>query len=526
MAYQGLEVNIPLGLFGIISDLPPSDIPLGAVIDARNVSMINGYIEKAPGTLVWNPDHQLPAGIVSIYDYWPETHLQRLIAVTEDGQVFRDIGDRTFSNATAIKAGLGPLTPNVSIVEGGQETAGREKKLFLFTEGNNQVQVLEGDGVSLLDIAAPASDWTNPNYPTYGVIHRNRLWAFQGQFSYASDTGDHENFQSNFLFNPIFPGEGGAIKGAFVFKGRLFAFKDEGFVYYLDDQDTNSSNWVWRKLASNFGLSGPNAIIDALNDMIAGNTTGTLTSYVATDKLGDVESADIFRSSSMENWARKNLDRTGIRFQHGMYYPEKKLAFFTYRTYARPENDALLVIDLNGQQPKLYLWPKGTPQCLAMRRDLYEIPRPIYGDSEGFVHMLDYADRIEGDTAYTSSFQTPFLDFRQVDPSLAGKQKHFDYLKLEFIEAGNWDVFIDYYIDGKFIETKTLSMDIDSEYLGTFALDEDLLRGEHSKASQVPLRGTGRNISFVVRNSGARQTFKITGMQVGFRPSGQQASSF
>lgn len=526
MAYEGIEAPIPLAAFGIVTDLAPGDIPAGAVIDARNISMENGYIEKAPGSLLYNEDFQLSAGIVSLFDYWPATHLQRMIALTKDGKVFRDIGDRSFSSATPIRTGLGTLSPNCCLVEGGQETSGRDKKLFVFTEGKNQIQVLEADIPVVREISAPSVDWTNPKFPTCGVLHRNRLWAFQGQFSYASDTGNHENFTSNFIFNPIFPGEGGAIKGAYVFKGRLFAFKDEGFVYYLDDTDTNSANWVWRRLSASFGLSGPNAVIDALNDMLAGNTTGTVTSYAASDKLGDVESADIFRAAAMEGWARRNLNRAGISQQHAIYYAEKKLAFFTYRTFARTENDSLIVIDVNRQEPRLYLWEKGTPECLALRRDINNIQRPIYGSSDGYVHFMDYADRIEGNAAFEGSFQTPHTDFRYLSGELATSQKHFDYLRVEYIPVGDWNVLVDYYIDGKYFDTVTIPMQQEELFLGEFTLGRDRLRGEHSKTFQVPLRGTGRTISFVLRNDGLDEEFKITGMKVGFRASGQQASKF
>ena len=121
------------------------------------------------------------------------------------------------------------------------------------------------------EIASPAADWVSPNYPTVGVIHRNRLWAFMKQRAYASDTGNHENHLSNNLTQAIFPGEGGSVIGAFVFKGRLFAFKEGGFVYYLNDDDPDSDNWNWLKLASNFGLSSPHGILQALDDMIAVN---------------------------------------------------------------------------------------------------------------------------------------------------------------------------------------------------------------------------------------------------------------
>lgn len=80
------------------------------------------------------------------------------------------------------------------------------------------MQVLSGDSATMSEIASPAADWVSPNYPTVGVIHRNRLWAFMKQRAYASDTGNHENHLSNNLTQAIFPGEGGSVIGAFVLK--------------------------------------------------------------------------------------------------------------------------------------------------------------------------------------------------------------------------------------------------------------------------------------------------------------------
>jgi hypothetical protein len=237
MSYSGNIATIPLGQIGLLTDLPPGEIARGALIKATNVSFETGLITKAPGSLRYNTQ-VLPAGIVAGIDWHPDVVTQRLIVACSNGSIYRDIGDRLFSGAVAITSGLGTLTPRSKFVEGGGETAGRDKKLFFFSGGAAQLKVLEGDGVEFTTINNPAADWTTPNFPTCGLVHRNRLWAFMKSRAYASDSGDHENFTSNYLTQAIFPGEGGDISGAFVFKGRLFAFKQGGFVYYLEDDPT------------------------------------------------------------------------------------------------------------------------------------------------------------------------------------------------------------------------------------------------------------------------------------------------
>lgn len=523
MAYTGVQATIPFGQVGLLTDAAPSDIPPNAFITCRNISMEKGMVEKAPGTLRYNAT-PLPAGIVAIVDYWPNIATQRKFAATSAGNIYRDIGDRLFSGNVAIATGLGALDPNSFFIIGGQETALRPKKLFFFSSGLNQVKVLTDDGTTFNNIASPAADWTAGRYPKVGCLHRNRLWAFSGQFAYASNTGDHENFQSSALAGSIFPGEGGEVKGAFVFKGRLFAFKDGGFVYFLDDTDTSSANWFWRKISANFGLSAPHAVVDALDFMLAGNTTGTITNYSATDAFGDVEAQDLFRNANVENWVRENTSKSGLPFQHSVYYAEKKQAFFTYRSGYRTTNDMLLVLDAGRQDLRIYPWIKGTPECLALYRDSFGIDRPMYGDASGYINLMDYEDRLEGTASYSGEFQTPHLDFRFIDQSLAHKQKHFDFLSVEFVHGGNWNVTCDYYIDGKYYDSINFEQQIGDNYLNQFLLNTDYLAQSNSFNVTKPLKGTGRRISFKFRQAGANQSFQIASITVGLRPSGEQAT--
>ena len=105
MAYTGQVVKIPLGDYGILTDMAPGDLPLGALIEAKNVVVNNGTVQKAPGSYVHNPDNQLDGAIVAMFDWFPEPTKQRLIVATETGKIYRDT-DRTFNLATPITTGL------------------------------------------------------------------------------------------------------------------------------------------------------------------------------------------------------------------------------------------------------------------------------------------------------------------------------------------------------------------------------------------------------------------------------------
>jgi hypothetical protein len=465
----------------------------------------------------------LPAGIVALFDWWPNVVTQRLIVACTNGSIYRDIGDRIFSSATAIATGLGALTPTCEFIEGGSETAGRNKKLFFFS-GTAQLKVLEGDASSFANVSAPAADWTTPNFPTCGTVHRNRLWAFMKQRAYASDTGNHENFTSNYLTQAIFPGEGGNITGVHVFKGRLFAFKEGGFVYYLEDTDTSSDNWVWRKLASNFGLASQHGVIEVNNDMIAVNESGSPISYNAVNALGDIESADVLRLLQIEEYVRNSTSLNGLGVIHALYYEAKMQAFFTYRTASKPNNDTLLHIDFNRQNPRAAFWSKDQADCLGLRKDINKVQRPMYGSADGYVYLMDREDRLVGSSSYTGEFKTGHLDFRFLDEKLAAKNKLFDFLEVEFVPQGSWNLDVDVYIDGNFSETIQFLMDVRDDGLGSFTLDVDPLGREEAQTLRRPLHGSGRRISFHCKQAGSNQSFAVASLSIGFRVSAEQAT--
>jgi hypothetical protein len=524
MSYSGKTCTIPLGQIGLFTDVPPGEVPRGALVKANDVSFETGAITKAPGSLRYNTQ-VLPSAIVAVHDWWPDVVTQRLIALCENGSLYRDIGDRVFSGAVAINSGLMSCGPRSSFVEGGAETALRPKKLFLFT-GTNQVQVLEGDGSAFAEIEEPATDWATPNFPLFGFVHRNRLWAFMGNRAYASPTGDHEDFTGGtILTQAIYPGEGGDLVGGWIFKGRPFVFKDGGFVYYLDDSDPDSDNWTWRKIASNFGLASPHSVFETTNDMIALNESGGLISYSAVNTYGGVDSADMWKLLQISDFIRTNTSLSGVSQTHAIYYEDKKQIFITGRDSYRTHNNLLIHIDLNRQQPRAALWKKDTADCLSFRRDINKVKRPIYGAADGYVYLMDKEDRLVGSSAYTGEFKTGHYDFRDFGEGIAEKNKLFDHLAVEFVPQGDWDLFVDVYIDGKFSETIDFPMTVTDDGLGSFTLDTDPLGREEAQTITKPLHGSGRRISFHARQSGSNQNFEVTSFTVGFRLSAEQATN-
>lgn len=520
MSYAGEKVKIPLGEFGLLTDIAPDKAPPNSLINAKNVSFQNGTIQKAPGVIKWNSS-ALPASVVAVHDWWPDTVTQRMIAVTSAGAIYKG-RDRQFGSA--LNTGLGALTPNCVFAEGGAEAATRSRKLFLFTGGLTNPYVLTADGTAFAAIASPNTDWTVGRYPKFGVIHRGSLWAFAGQFSYMGDSANHENFASNTTTYEVYAGEGGELRGAFVYKGRLFAFKDGGFVYALIDEDVDSDNWFWQKVASNFGLSAPNAIDEVLDDLFAGNTTGTITSYAATQKLGNIEAADLVQQLQFESHLRTNASKNGLAEQHMLYYAEKKWLFATYRSAYLTYNDMLIVFDFSREQvTRPSYWVKGNPNCLASYLDVNQIERPMYGDRNGFVMLMDREDRSEGGTAYTGDFQLQHIDFSHVNQALGGMEKHFDFLQVHYIPESSGDLSCDYFIDGRYIDTITFPMiRYTPPELNVLVLGTDRLRQANQETATRKLACSGKTFSARFYNAGNNQSFQIAAVTVMFRPGSEK----
>lgn len=526
MSYSGNKAKINLGNYGLLTDVSPDQVPPGALIKANNVCFFNGAVQKAPGTITWNAT-ALTAGIVAAHYWQPNLSVERMIAVTSDGKIYKG-RDRAFQpaiNSTIASV----LTPNCVFAEGGAEVSGNNKKLFLFTAGATNPYVLNGDGTAFATIAHPATDWTGSGtYPKFGVVHRNQLWAFAGQISYASDSGNHEDFQNvtTTLVEPVYPGEGGELRGGYVFKGRLFAFKDGGFVYMLNDQSVNQTDWYWQKIASNFGLSAPNACAEVLDDLMVGNTSGTITSYAATQNLGNIEAADIIQAMQFEAFLRGNTSKVGVPFQHIRYYAEKKLLFATYRSAYYTQNDMLIVIDF-GRTDKLRpaFWIKGSPQCLATYKDVNQITRPMYGDAAGFLHLMDAEDRTEGGTSYLGEFQISHLDMSHLGPQFSSQEKHFDFLAVHYVPESSGNLSCDYFLDGRYIETLTFPMiQYTRPELGVLTLGTDRLAQPNIETCVRKLSGAGRTFSARFYNSGSNESFQIPSVTVYFRAGSDKAT--
>jgi hypothetical protein len=506
VSYQGQTAIIPFGRGGLLTDAPDTHVLPLNLIKADNVTLVNDVLEKDFGSMRWN-ETALATGIVNFCEWWPNEATQRVIALGADGKVYRFAN--AYSSAEVTPSGGAPTTLNTArltqLVAAGQESQSRNRKLFILT-GSSAVQVLSGDATVRTTIASPAADWSGTNQPFGGFMHRSRLFLFGNKNNphgvYASPADDHEDFldASTLLFS-VYPGEGERIVCGFVYAKRAFVVKYPRGLYVLNDTDTNSANWFFERALGSFGATSPNGFAAFFDDCAVCNPFGGVSSIRASDTTLDVQSSDIFNVLRVQKYVRDEMARDVSQVRFGLYYEDKKQAYFTFRSASSQENDRLAILSFKEQNAPALTWStKDQPNCLAAIKDASGIERPAYGASDGFIYTLDSENRWVGTpdgvtkAGYSIDAQTAHMDFRVVDAPSASRVKVFDALELVYQATGEYDVLVDVFLDGEFSETLRFRLSGGSE-LSSFRLDETRLDGEVPRYQIQDLHGEARTIS-------------------------------
>jgi hypothetical protein len=570
--YRGQNILIPLGGGGLQTDIPQNRIAPTKLIEAENITLVNGYLEKSPGSKRWNQFNKntgsttVPNGIAAFAEFNPSSGNQRIIALANDGLVYKFNSPYVRVQVTPQTGAPSPLnmTRQPHITVAGNETATKARKVFIFS-GLSQIQVIEGDNDTYRPIANPALDWAS-SYPTFGLVYRSRLWCFGNpnlpDFLYASEFANFENFTpsspakpTDFRFFDIFPGEGSGISGAFVFKNRLFVCKRPRGLFQLNDDDPNPDFWYFTRVNEDFGLASPHSIAQVFDDALMFNSQGTVTLLSAAFQLGDIESADLFNNSAVERYFRQLVSGYGLPDTKAMYYPDKKQVYFSIQSKSGDRADTIAVIDLFGKEGQIYINNKDDPNFFNLITDDSGISRPHYCSDDGNIYNIDsrntlaknyeagpyiYDDYWEDiytelsplvGTVYEMVAQTPHMDFGFADPNVATRTKKFDFLELSFQPTGDWVVYADIYIDSEYKETIQFNLNRDRplapivappSVINGFQLDVDRLDGDFPKSVRKPLHGQGRTISVKFRSNGYAQDIKLQSIMVYFRVSDER----
>jgi hypothetical protein len=212
----------------------------------------------------------------------------------------------------------------------------------------------------------------------------------------------------------------------------------------------------------------------------------------------------------MLTWVRDNIDQSRLGDAQAIFYPNKREAHFCLTRLGGATNNIRMVIDFNRTDRIRFRYSdKDAIESIWLVRDQNQVPRPSGGDALGNVWSMDQAVKAVNGGGYASVFQTPHLDFSNVDPALAGRRKNGKFLQVIAESRGNWSVVVDVYWDGKYVHTMLFNMGSVGAPLGSFTLDSDVLAGAALIVKRRRVFGGGMRLSLVFSLTAANQDFSI-----------------
>lgn len=516
MAYRGSIAPIPIGILGYNATKNQTEVQAGQLIRAEGVSFSSGSLRKEGGAEKYNETAiSGDPAVLGAHDWWPVSSTQRLIALCDDGVLYKDSGDGSFG--TALKSGMTVSATVPIFVEGGAESSADDKKLFVYT-GQNQVQVLTADGATTSDIGSNKPvDWAS-SYPTFGLIHDTRHMGGGNSSDphrlYYSLSTDHEDFVTAGAGSiSVFPGEGDGLVGGISFNQYIVLFKRPAGIYYIDTSDPSISNWITRRVNQQVGLAGPSAIAtfesEAGSGVVFLDTTGRLQDLSGVTSLS-FGTRGIGRDAKIVEFMRDNLNLSELDNARMRFYPEKNELYIQLAGVGSQNLNVRLMADMDTQGLiKFHYSFRDTATCLFMRQDSDKILRPMFGDNAGFIWQLDTETRSKDGSGYSMEWQTRHDDLSDLDPILATRRKNGQFLEMIAEPKGNWALNVDIYWDAVLTQTVSFNMGVTGSALGTFVLGTDKLASSQVLNKRKRITGGGRRFSIAGRASGAGQDFSI-----------------
>lgn len=533
MAAQFIIAEIPLGRRGLNSSNNQAEIQIESLIEANNITYENNLIQKEGGaekfTSTSTPPLATTVAVIGGWEWKPDQATSRPVILGSNGTYLKDDGSGAFTTAT-LASGL-TATGVVTFVEGGNEAAGRDRKLFMFA-GGMIPQVLAGDGASTASVANPPADWLTTAAgasPTFGLFHDNRVWGggnsnFPHGLYYSSAT-DHEEFSTADagLFT-VYPGQGETLVGGVSFRGVIFAFKRPRGIYIVDTSDPTITNWSVALLNNNIGLASPRTITQVdlpdRDDVLFMDQNGTFR-FLTQVSDEQVQGRDISADAGMDEWMRDNVNFAKLNKARMQYYPNKREVHVLVAEGTATTLSQRIVIDLNAidGKPRYRLNDRDTAMSdLWLQEDSVGVQRLTMGDEGGIVWNMDQSARAKDAVAYTGVFRTPNHDFGYVAPELGTQRKRFKYVEIEITDAGDHSLLCDVYIDEKFSETVSFNMGgVGETFTYTFPFTFRAVGALTRKRRRI--RGSGHRLSLRFYNDGALEDFKVAKCFVAFAPS-------
>jgi len=502
--FIGERYVIPLnGSFNGNDDL--SNIPAGQFSDeSRNGNIHNGGFEKRGGTQPVG--NQIAASLESLGGGMlvkRSTNTRHIYFAGADGAVYRDGVSILSGRSTTAKTHFVPA----------------DDKMFILN-GVDAVKVDTGSAVAT--ITSPNADWTGSTHPKKMTIHtkggsrRAVFWGVAGKetTAYISSTGDFQVATGGTSTTVVVDFRHGSGIIDCVSKDGVLWFLGKEETFYLDDTDADTANWGVVKASFKGGVASPRLTCQAGNFIFAMTTDGDIYEVQTAEQLRDFKEASITRPFFIHNWIRRNVDLTSIAHFHMNDEPKtRSLRIFMRRTGVS-YNDVCLVYYYD-----LQMWAPphdgrdnsstngtGYKAAASFPAEDANMQQRLYTqDYNGRTWEIESTTKTDNGNAYTAVAATGWSDF-----DLEGVEKRYPYGILAYRSLGDYQVDIQWFIDGAQQSSQTVSLSSSSAVLGGLVLDTDTLALIGTEEVEFELGEVGRKIRMLISNDGAGEDYLLS----------------
>ena len=503
MGYIGQTYRIPCDRGGLVHN-PNIDLiePTSMVHPSKNINIHeNGRGKRGGTSLVYSTAFPNSPRIMGLFDYRLKDGSQFLIAATNLGEIYKDA-------TTTIKTGMS--TTNHFSFEVFRE------KLFI-CDGYSVPQVWDGVAASTWDLPNLPSDWTGTNFPKQFIKHgrgvSERLWAIGCPSTpytvYASANGNGEDFSdASVVTLYIETGDGFGIVGAVEFGDRLICFGKRK-AYIIDDSSPDVTSWGYVAAQWEGGVAHHRLIVKTPNDVICMTEDGEIYSISAAQTYGDYKAASLTRPAHIDRWIKEFVNLSYIDHFHAVYDPVlRAVKFFVVRN-GKTQVDTALVYFIDRPVKEAWVvhdnenYPSGySASCSAVVRKSGGNWKVYTGDYSGQIWELETVNKNDNGNPYYAGFRTPWLSF---DNPRTSKLYRRGWLVTE--AKGNYNVYINWWVDGEQKAQRSVSLKGTGATLDNFILDVDFLGGTELINKSFNLGAKGSRIKFEVYNSNVDEDF-------------------
>lgn len=478
---------------------------------ARNINYHEGGRASRGGTSKINSSAVSGAPrIMGLFDF-QRSGTSYQVFLGNDGKLYSD-------TSTSIKTGMSTNNyPSFAVFEDELYTV----------DGDTTPQVWDGSG-AIANIGSPSGDWSGGNQPFQVLVHSRgvsrRLWMLYGSTLYYSSLGDGDVFTGGTSGTiPIDTQDSLGLTGAVEFGERLIAFSRNS-AYLVTDESSTTSTWGYSRAQWSGGAAHWRLLVKTPNDLIVMAEDGEIYSVAAVQDFGDYKLASITRPAKMDRWIRENVDLTDIDRFHGVYDPKLRAARFFVVRAGQSAVDTCLKYYIDRPADQAWAVDDGIEvasgydaSCAAVVRSTTGTYEVWTGDHVGFLWKLERTNKNDADMGYTAGFKTPHLAME--DPRIV---KRFDRGILTVRPEGDYDLSIKVYVDGDFMDTKTVSLAGGGAVYGAGVYDTDVYGGTDLIEGDFDLGYIGKRIQFEIYNSTVNQDFFVSGLMVDVKPLGNR----